>query len=103
MRNFGAVKLKLGVIISQMAKALCSFHTALTLGRRWKGESDIKVQSYALLMYVLEAELQSFAEPLVRRALRWDCPSDDEAAEDRFFSHGAVAFSVRYLCGFHAV
>lgn len=67
-----------------MAEALCSFQTALALGQRWKGEPDIKVQSYALFMYVLEAELQSFAEPLVRRSLRWDCPSDDEAAEDRF-------------------
>ena len=27
-------------------------------------------------------EIHSFAQPLVRRALRWECPNDDEASED---------------------
>ncbi|CAE6948929.1 unnamed protein product [Symbiodinium natans] len=29
-----------------------------------------------------EAELESFAKPLLQRALRWHCPTDDEAAEE---------------------
>ena len=33
--------------------------------------------------YRLQDEIHRFAEPLVRRALRWDCPADDEALEDR--------------------
>lgn len=27
-------------------------------------------------------EIHSFAQPLLRRALRWECPNDDEASED---------------------
>lgn len=33
-------------------------------------------------LQLCRAELGSFAAPLVRRSLRWGCPSDEEAAEE---------------------